>query len=697
MLSLIRSKIHLLSDKFRYYGLILLSLILCIYSILFIPLLIYFLYRFRKRIKWKILFILIIIFIISFTIFILLKFITFKDGVYKVYYVREYERYSYVVIKKGILKYFFYTQNKLRQGQIVKINGEYIPNLKYNPINNINRYDFIFSNNLISEIKVYKIEIIKNNSYGFLKSYFTRFSPNTREYFNIIFKNGSFNNNILNNLKALNLFYILSFSSFHLIVIEKFILKILYFINIKRSIQKVIVFFFFIVFSFLFGTSFILVKFIIFIMIDIIFDYFSIYIERIDKIFLSFILITIFFPWYIFSLSFKIVYLFSILFYFINDKLKKYHPLLKEILTYYIFQVITLPLISQYINSYSVFLIFITPVFIILFKYFLIPFLYLTFTFYPLDFFTENIIFLLNDIFNFFYLKNLTFPIPRFNIIFLILYYAIFILMIFYKYRLNLIKNIMLFIIITFVNQFKYYLNPLASSYFFNVGQGNFSLVKTSFGISTTVVDFCGDAKKKLDELGVFKIDTLILTHNDKDHIGRVADYKNSLNIDTLILNDTDKYPKLNAKKTILIKNDYKLIKNNLEHIFMKVDNKNFTKNNNSVVFKVMLNKKTILFTGDIEKEAEQLYTSKYKEKLKCDILMVPHHGSSTSSTDDFVLFSDPRYAIFSCGYLNKFKFPHSEVITKYKKIRSEILKTYERKYYKFYFIFGTIYKSKIF
>ena len=691
MLSSIRSKILLLSRKIRFYGLILLSLILLVYSILFLPIFIYFLYKFRHKIKWKILFIILLIFIISFAIFITLKFIPFKKGIYKIVYIKEYQLTSYVVVKKGIFKYFFYTSSKFRYGQIIKLDAKIIPNLKYNPLNSIGLYDFIFSHNIISEIKPTSIKIIKDSKNSYIFKYLNLFDESVKNYLNIIFKNYG-GSKLENNLKAINIFHILSFSSFHLIIIEKFISKMLFFTNIKRSIQRIIILLFFMVFLLLFGRSFILIKFIIFIIIDIIFDYFDIYIEKIDKIFLSFIIISIMFPQYIFSLSYKIVYLFTIIFYFISPRLNKYNSLVKNILIYYIFQIITIPLISQYINSFSIFLIFITPIFIIYFKYFFIPFLYLTFLIYPLESITKNIIFLQDSIFDFIYTKNFTFPIPKFNIFFIFFYYLTLLFIIFYKYRLNLIKNIIMLATIFLINQFKYYLNPIPSAYFFNVGQGNFSLVRTGFGTSTTVVDFFGDAKKRLDELGVFKIDTLILTHNDKDHIGNIKDYNNIIKIDTLILNNTDNYPKLNAKKTIRLNDDYKLIKNNLEHTFMKVKNKDFIKNNNSVVVKIKISNKTILFTGDIEKPAEKLYFEKYRKKLKCDILMVPHHGSSTSSTTDFVISSDPMYAIISCGYLNRFNFPSPITVEKYKKIRAEVLKTHERKYYKFNFIFNKIY-----
>ena len=68
--------------------------------------------------------------------------------------------------------------------------------------------------------------------------------------------------------------------------------------------------------------------------------------------------------------------------------------------------------------------------------------------------------------------------------------------------------------------------------------------------------------------------------------------------------------------------------------------------NNNSLVFKLTLNDIKILFTGDIEIEAEEELVKIYGEKLKCDILKVAHHGSNTSSSEEFINYATPKIAL---------------------------------------------------
>ena len=85
--------------------------------------------------------------------------------------------------------------------------------------------------------------------------------------------------------------------------------------------------------------------------------------------------------------------------------------------------------------------------------------------------------------------------------------------------------------------------------------------------------------------------------------------------------------------------------------------------NNNSVVAKLEYKKFSMLFTGDIEKIAEEkLLKNISNNLLKTDILKVAHHGSKTSSIQEFVKKVQPKIALIGVGKNNKFKHPDSEV-----------------------------------
>ena len=100
--------------------------------------------------------------------------------------------------------------------------------------------------------------------------------------------------------------------------------------------------------------------------------------------------------------------------------------------------------------------------------------------------------------------------------------------------------------------------------------------------------------------------------------------------------------------------------------------------NNNAMVCKIIFYKFSILFTGDIEKEAENEIVQFYKttNTLEADILKVPHHGSKTSSTEEFLNLVKPKIALIGVGVNNKFKHPSKETIDKLKNRHVKIYRT---------------------
>jgi len=117
--------------------------------------------------------------------------------------------------------------------------------------------------------------------------------------------------------------------------------------------------------------------------------------------------------------------------------------------------------------------------------------------------------------------------------------------------------------------------------------------------------------------------------------------------------------------------------------------------NNASCVLKVSNLAGSVLITGDIEKSAENYLLRRYKKgaiingvgigdgiedsqfrALAADILVVPHHGSNTSSTESFVKAVGPKYALFPVGYRNRFGLPREQVVDRYKAIEATIFDT---------------------
>lgn len=110
----------------------------------------------------------------------------------------------------------------------------------------------------------------------------------------------------------------------------------------------------------------------------------------------------------------------------------------------------------------------------------------------------------------------------------------------------------------------------------------------------------------------------------------------------------------------------------------MNNDNIGFIKNkiNDNIKIKTYSEYFTILFTGDIEEDAEQELVEIYGDKLKCDVLKVAHHGSKTSSTYEFLKYAKPIIALIGVGKDNRFGHPNSGVIERLESIKAKIFRT---------------------
>lgn len=97
--------------------------------------------------------------------------------------------------------------------------------------------------------------------------------------------------------------------------------------------------------------------------------------------------------------------------------------------------------------------------------------------------------------------------------------------------------------------------------------------------------------------------------------------------------------------------------------------------NNNSIVCKLYYKNFSMLFTGDIEEIAEKQILNLYKNNLKIfhsTILKVAHHGSKTSSTQEFLDIVKPKIALIGVGENNKFGHPNHEVLERIENMRSQ-------------------------
>ena len=98
--------------------------------------------------------------------------------------------------------------------------------------------------------------------------------------------------------------------------------------------------------------------------------------------------------------------------------------------------------------------------------------------------------------------------------------------------------------------------------------------------------------------------------------------------------------------------------------------------NANSVVLRVDYGAVRILLTGDAEHETEERLLARHPETLRAQVLKVAHHGSSHSSTDEFLKHFPSDIAVISCGRNNRYKHPKPEALERIKNMGAKIHRT---------------------
>jgi competence protein ComEC len=111
------------------------------------------------------------------------------------------------------------------------------------------------------------------------------------------------------------------------------------------------------------------------------------------------------------------------------------------------------------------------------------------------------------------------------------------------------------------------------------------------------------------------------------------------------------------------------------EFLHPHADDLHARRNNESCVLRVAAGDASMLLTGDIERSAEAGLMQK-ESLLKSDVLLVPHHGSRTSSSPEFIAAVAPRWAVVPAGYRNRFGHPDGTVLERYRAAGAEVLRT---------------------
>ena len=263
-----------------------------------------------------------------------------------------------------------------------------------------------------------------------------------------------------------------------------------------------------------------------------------------------------------------------------------------------------------------------------------------------------------------------------------------------YILKSHKIAFICIFIVTFFIGIFK--VNQKLEIHFLDVGQGDACFIITPSN-KTILIDGGGSLSSTFDvgkdtlipyllDKGYTKIDYVFISHFDLDHIGGILPVLEELRVGQIFISDKQeksenygKFLELAKEKNLKVEKvkagDKIKIGDINFHIIWPIEkqiNENIL-NNNAMVMKLQYKNFSMLFTGDIEEIAEKAILNTYKNNLnilKATVLKVAHHGSKSSSTEEFLNATNSKVAIIGVGKNNMFGHPNDAVLERLQSFR---------------------------
>ncbi|RDI44031.1 DNA internalization-related competence protein ComEC/Rec2 [Falsibacillus pallidus] len=249
------------------------------------------------------------------------------------------------------------------------------------------------------------------------------------------------------------------------------------------------------------------------------------------------------------------------------------------------------------------------------------------------------------------------------------------------------------------------YISPFGSITFIDIGQGDSILIDLPFRKGVYLIDTGGQISFPKDEWqqrdqsfsiaedilspylkskGITKLDGLILTHSDNDHIGAALKLLDEVRVKKIfisphswekpIMMEIVKKADKKGIPIVEITNIYELYASGASFTIIPPEDEVYEGNDDSLILFARAGGKTWLFTGDLEKKGEKELMKRYH--LQADILKIGHHGSKTSTSEEFLEEVEPSVAVISVGKDNRYGHPSQEVLERLKERGVKIWRT---------------------
>lgn len=635
----------------------------------------------QSRYIFKILTILILIITIIYT-----KYYPFKSvfntndtefiGIVEDYIIKDNQIKISLKSKERIIVTYKYTGkvfNNLSYGDKIKVTGVLKEPSTNNIFNNFNYKKYLYNKKIYYIIEASKIDKIQNNNnhiYTIKNLLYTRInSLKSSNYIKaLLFGDNKLDKEIKTSYQINGISHLFSVSGFHI----NFITSIIYFyldrVTYNKKIKYITVDIFLVLYLLLCNTTSLLRCTVMNILLSIN-HLLKLNIKKIDIVLLTLILCIIINPFIIYDIGFIYSYTISFFLILYKNKYKTNNKLLKIIYISLISFLVSLPIniyTSYEINFLSIILnIIIVPIVSLI----LLPLSLLTLIFPILD----NILYLITSILEkiSLYTSNINIfkqILSKPSIILIIIYYLVIILI------LSKNKHYYLILILLIFHKTIPLYNSNLEVVMFDVGEADSMLISTPSKKVNILIDTgrgidINNIIIYLKSIGISKLNYLIITHGDEDHIGGALYLIDNFKVDNVILNKGD-YTELEVELITHLKNKNIKYTNNINKIpllgsyMYLLNTKKFSnENDNSIVTYFEYQKYKFLFMGDSSSKTEEYLINNYN-LTNISFLKVGHHGSNTSSSPLFINKITPKVSLISVGRNNLYHHPSKEVLT---------------------------------
>ena len=597
-------------------------------------------------------------------------------GIVEDYIIKDNQIKISLKSKERIIVTYKYTGkvfNNLSYGDKIKVTGVLKEPSTNNIFNNFNYKKYLYNKKIYYIIEASKIDKIQNNNnhiYTIKNLLYTRInSLKSSNYIKaLLFGDNKLDKEIKTSYQINGISHLFSVSGFHI----NFITSIIYFhldrVTYNKKIKYITVDIFLVLYLLLCNTTSLLRCTVMNILLSIN-HLLKLNIKKIDIVLLTLILCIIINPFIIYDIGFIYSYTISFFLILYKNKYKTNNKLLKIIYISLISFLVSLPIniyTSYEINFLSIILnIIIVPIVSLI----LLPLSLLTLIFPILD----NILYLITSILEkiSLYTSNINIfkqVLSKPSIILIIIYYLVIILI------LSKNKHYYLILILLIFHKTIPLYNSNLEVVMFDVGEADSMLISTPSKKVNILIDTgrgidINNIIIYLKSIGISKLNYLIITHGDEDHIGGALYLIDNFKVDNVILNKGD-YTELEVELITHLKNKNIKYTNNINKIpllgsyMYLLNTKKFSnENDNSIVTYFEYQKYKFLFMGDSSSKTEEYLINNYN-LTNISFLKVGHHGSNTSSSTHFINKITPKVSLISVGRNNFYHHPNKEVLT---------------------------------